>query len=171
MYQTLTTLSGWNADIVVTPPTWRVRFVRWLMAVTVLSDRLSSLCTPGGAVDRARSRREVQQAAFDPPLAGDTHPELAELFPEGAWERGRPMVLTTQWGKLLFREYRPSDDGRLELVPCTIVFYAPTRGNTGGGGAPGRGAAGARQGRAQLLGTVEPGACRVHETQGRAARR
>ena len=37
------------------------------------------------------------------------------------------MVLTTQWGKLLFKEYRPSDDGKLELVPCTIVVYVPTR--------------------------------------------
>ena len=64
-------------------------------------------------------------------MATNTHPELAQLFPEGAWERDRPMVLTTQWGKLLFKEYRPSDDGRLELVPCTIVVFAPTRNGSG----------------------------------------
>ena len=78
------------------------------------------LIEPGPGAERGQAEAEA-------PIAGDAHPEFAELFPEGAWERGRPMVLTTQWGKLLFKEYRPSNDGRLELVPCTIVFYAPKR--------------------------------------------
>jgi hypothetical protein len=131
LYQTLTTLSGWNADIVVTPPTWRVRFVRWLLAVTVLSIAYQAYALLVVPWIEPGPGAEVQPAPFELPPTGDTHPELAELFPEGAWERGRPMVLTTQWGKLLFREYRPSDDGRLELAPCTIVFYAPTRGKQG----------------------------------------
>ena len=131
MHRTLTTLSGWNADIVVTPPTWRMRVVRWLLAVTVLSIAYQAYALLVVPVIEPGPGKELQSAPVEPPLAADTHPELAELFPEGAWERGRPMVLTTQWGKLLFREYRPSNDGRLELVPCTIVFYARHAANRG----------------------------------------
>ncbi len=132
-WQALIRLSGWNAEVVVTPPAWRVRGVRWLVAVVALTITYQAyallvvpLIEPGPGAERGQAEAEA-------PIAGDTHPEFAELFPEGAWERGRPMVLTTQWGKLLFKEYRPSNDGRLELVPCTIVFYAPKRDNQGSG--------------------------------------
>ena len=131
--RTLGTLSGWHADIVVTPPTWRVRFVRWLVAVTVLSIAYQAYALLVVPVIEPGPGAESPAVEANAPPAADTHPELAALFPDGAWERGRPMVLTTQWGKLLFREYRTAADGRLELVPCTIVFYAPTRGPAGPG--------------------------------------
>lgn len=118
----------------MTPPTWRVRFVRWLMAVTVLTVAYQAYALLVVPIIEPSPVVRQSQGPVEPPLAADTHPELAELFPEGSWERGRPMVLTTQWGKLLFREYRTSDDGRLELVPCTIVFYAPARGEPESGG-------------------------------------
>lgn len=124
--QTLMTISGWNADIVVTPPTWRVRIVRWLFAVSVMCavyEAYALLVVP--LIEPGPGAAPTQVADTESSDSGDAHPELAALFPEGSWERGRPMVLSTQWGKLLFREYRPKDDGRLELVPCTIVFYAP----------------------------------------------
>lgn len=53
------------------------------------------------------------------------HSELASLFPEDAWERERPKVVETDQGVLLFKDYRPMNDGRIELSPCTLVFFLP----------------------------------------------
>ncbi|MHB0957717.1 MAG: hypothetical protein ACYC0X_18380 [Pirellulaceae bacterium] len=132
--QPLMRLTGWRGEILVTPSAWRVQIARWLVAVVVLTVTYQAYALlvvpwiePGPGAGRAPWDTEA-------PIAGDAHPEFAELFPEGAWERGRPMVLTTQWGKLLFKEYRPSNDGRLELVPCTIIFYTPKRTDKVGGG-------------------------------------
>lgn len=49
--------------------------------------------------------------------------ELARLFPEDAWERDRPKIVETEQGFLLFRDYTPLEDGRMELSPCSLVFY------------------------------------------------
>ena len=54
-----------------------------------------------------------------------TDPELAKLFPPDAWELNKPMELRTQWGRLLFQEYKRIDKG-IELHPCTILFNSPT---------------------------------------------
>jgi lipopolysaccharide export system protein LptA len=121
-------LGGWSTDVVLTPPTWQVRAARWLSALGVLIVVYQLYAILVVPLIEPTSRRPDTSYEPVPKLARDVHPDLTALFPEGAWERDRPMVLATQWGKLLFREYRPGADGRLELVPCTIVFYAPSRG-------------------------------------------
>ena len=51
--------------------------------------------------------------------------DLARLFPEDAWERDpKTKVVETSQCLLLVRDYLPTPDGRLELKPCTVVFYA-----------------------------------------------
>ena len=47
---------------------------------------------------------------------------LERLFAPGDWELDNPIVLKTDRGMLLIRDYRTRDDGSLELVPCTLVF-------------------------------------------------
>ncbi|HEX5105608.1 MAG TPA: hypothetical protein VFV87_17435, partial [Pirellulaceae bacterium] len=55
--------------------------------------------------------------------------ELAELFPPDAWERDpQTKVVETSQCILLVKDYLPTPDGRLELNPCTLVFY--TEGDT-----------------------------------------
>ncbi len=55
---------------------------------------------------------------------------LESLFSPGDWELDNPMVLKTDRGMLLIKDYRMRDDGSLELVPCTLILA-----DTGPGGA------------------------------------
>jgi hypothetical protein len=58
---------------------------------------------------------------------------LARLFPPDAWERDpKTKVVETSQCILLVRDYLPTPDGRLELKPCTLVFFASDRGTTAG---------------------------------------
>jgi hypothetical protein len=51
--------------------------------------------------------------------------ELARLFPADGWERDpKTKVVETSQCILLVRDYLPTADGRLELKPCTVVFYS-----------------------------------------------
>lgn len=108
-----------------------MRTARALCALAVLLVAYQVYATVAVPLIEPEPGTTASQSLAEQPVVAAAHPELAALFPEGAWERERPMVLTTQWGKLLFKEYRPSDDGRLELVPCTIVVYVPTRNSNG----------------------------------------
>ncbi|NBP80268.1 hypothetical protein EBU58_06030, partial [bacterium] len=47
---------------------------------------------------------------------------LGNIFPEGSWERDEPIVLESSRMRLLFKEYHSLPDGRVNLVPCTLVL-------------------------------------------------
>ncbi len=49
--------------------------------------------------------------------------ELAKLFEPGSWELDNPKTLETEHGLVLIKDYKNLSDGRLELKPCTLVFY------------------------------------------------
>jgi hypothetical protein len=49
---------------------------------------------------------------------------LGDIFPEGAWERDEPIVLESRQMRLLFKEYQSLPDGRVNLVPCTLVVLS-----------------------------------------------
>lgn len=46
---------------------------------------------------------------------------FTDLFPPGSWELGRPKEIETEQGTLLFADYKPLADGRMELTQCTII--------------------------------------------------
>lgn len=50
--------------------------------------------------------------------------KLAHLFPAGGWQLAQPKVLETEHGTLLFKDYKPLDDGRIELKPLSLILYA-----------------------------------------------
>jgi lipopolysaccharide export system protein LptA len=54
---------------------------------------------------------------------------LADLFPPGAWELEDPIMLESRQMRLLFKEYQSLPDGRVNLVPCTLVVL-PDRGRS-----------------------------------------
>lgn len=56
--------------------------------------------------------------------------ELARWFKEGDWELENPKVLETAHGKLLLKEYINLGEGRVELRPCTMVFFPGGAGQT-----------------------------------------
>ncbi len=59
-----------------------------------------------------------------PPTAPEHRQQLSQWFPPDAWERESPKVLKTEQGMLLFQDYKPLDDGRMEVKPFTLVFMA-----------------------------------------------
>jgi hypothetical protein len=63
--------------------------------------------------------------------------DLARLFPADAWERDpKTKVVETSQCILLVRDYLPTADGRLELKPCTVVFYAGSEAGEPAGNEP-----------------------------------
>jgi hypothetical protein len=50
--------------------------------------------------------------------------DLSRLFAPGAWELdSKTKIVETEQCTLLIRDYQPMPDGRLELKPCTLIFY------------------------------------------------
>ena len=68
---------------------------------------------------------------------------LGDIFPAGAWEREDPIMLESRQMRRLFKQYQALPDGRVNLVPCTLVIL-PDRNRVGRG--PDAGAAGAAGG-------------------------
>jgi len=62
---------------------------------------------------------------------------LGEVFPEGSWERDEPIVLESRQMRLLFKHYHSLPDGRVNLVPCTLVML-PDRNRKADGDSGGR---------------------------------
>jgi hypothetical protein len=62
---------------------------------------------------------------------------LGDVFPPGAWEREDPIMLESRQMRLLFKDYHSLPDGRVHLVPCTLVVL-PDRNRLAGDGAAGR---------------------------------
>ncbi len=56
------------------------------------------------------------------------------LFPPGAWQRKSPKILDSDRVKLLMQDYRTLGDGRMEIIPCTLIF-TPKRANAEPGSA------------------------------------
>jgi hypothetical protein len=77
-----------------------------------------------------------EQAAAIRARADQRLAALGDVFPEGSWERDEPIVLESRQMRLLFKQYHSLPDGRVNLVPCTLVML-PDRnrkaGREGGG--------------------------------------
>lgn len=122
-----TAVTGSGAAIVVTPPSWRLRFGRWLTALLIcllLYQSYVFVIVPWVEPALPHKRNERLQDSWVH-NATNSDVELQELFGPEAWERNNPMELKTRWGRLLFQEYVRIDKG-IELHPCTMLFYAPT---------------------------------------------
>jgi hypothetical protein len=46
---------------------------------------------------------------------------IGDVFPAGSWERDNPIMLESRQMRLLFKDYHSLPDGRVNLVPCTLV--------------------------------------------------
>lgn len=75
-------------------------------------------------------RLRTTDASYDAPQDTTTglmqqHREKVEhLFPPGSWQLQNPKVLETEHGTLVFKDYKPLPDGRMELKPLTLIVYA-----------------------------------------------
>ncbi len=59
---------------------------------------------------------------------------IGEIFPAGSWEREEPIVLENRRMRLLFKQYHNMPDGRVNLVPCTLVILPDAEGQESGDG-------------------------------------
>jgi hypothetical protein len=84
------------------------------------------------AVEMSPEQAAAIRARADKRLAA-----LGEIFPAGSWEREDPIVLESRQMRLLFRQYQALPDGRVHLVPCTLVVL-PDRNRVAGEGDVGR---------------------------------
>ena len=64
----------------------------------------------------------AEEAAAIRARAASRLASLGDIFPEGSWERDDPTVLESNSMRLLFKEYHTLPDGRMNLVPCTLVM-------------------------------------------------
>jgi hypothetical protein len=62
---------------------------------------------------------------------------LGDIFPAGSWEREDPIMLESRQMRLLFKQYQALPDGRVNLVPCTLVVL-PDRNRVADDGSEGR---------------------------------
>jgi len=58
-----------------------------------------------------------------PPQAVSVDEGFRELFAPGSWELDNPKIVETAQCTLLFKDYQPLPDGRMEINPCTLIFY------------------------------------------------
>ena len=62
-----------------------------------------------------------EQAAAIRARADQRLAALGDVLPEGSWELDDPIMLESRQMRLLFKNYHTLPDGRVNLVPCTLV--------------------------------------------------
>jgi hypothetical protein len=87
-----------------------------LAAYLLYAQTVAQLIEPAPIV-----RPQSTAAAPAPPTRMNPY---AHLFQEGDWELNQPKILETSGGTLLFQEYHPLEQGRLEIRPCTLIIYS-----------------------------------------------
>jgi len=70
----------------------------------------------GGTLEMSPEEAAAIRARADRRLAA-----LGDIFPPGSWEREDPIMLESRQMRLLFKQYQALPDGRVNLVPCTLV--------------------------------------------------
>jgi hypothetical protein len=78
-------------------------------------------------IEQSRSAQNVleptaEEAAAIKARAATRMASLGEIFPEGSWERDDPIVIDSSRMRVLCKEYHALPDGRMNLVPCTLVL-------------------------------------------------
>jgi len=127
LVQLVSHMNGTRVAATLSRPLRRVLLMRWFLALVVLFltyQLYAAIFVP--FIEPTVAEYRLTPSAGPATAETETRPSLAELFPEGAWERGSPKVLETREGMLLFTDYEPTKDGRLKLKSCTIVYYPPT---------------------------------------------
>ena len=84
------------------------------------------------AVELSPEQAAAIRARADQRLAA-----LGDVLPQGSWELDDPIMLESRQMRLLFKNSHTLPDGRVNLVPCTLVVL-PDRNRVGDGKAEGR---------------------------------
>ena len=69
-----------------------------------------------------RISRAAASGRYTPEMPVDD--SYRALFQPPAWELDNPKIVETAQCTLLLKDYQPLPDGRMEINPCTLIFYA-----------------------------------------------
>lgn len=86
---------------------YRLAIVPWVEPRYRESTGTAELTPEQAAAIRARADRRLDS--------------IRQLFPPGSWENDEPIVLESRGMRLLFKQYHSLPDGRVNLMPCTLV--------------------------------------------------
>ena len=93
--------------VLATAGLYRLAVVPWVEPRYRETVRVEELTPEQAAAIRARADRRLEA--------------VRELFPPGAWEHEEPIVMESRGMRLLFKQYHSLPDGRVNLVPCTVI--------------------------------------------------
>ena len=93
--------------VLATAGLYRLAVVPWVEPRYRETVGVAELTPEQAAAIRARADRRLEA--------------VRELFPPGAWEHEEPIVMESRGMRLLFKQYHSLPDGRVNLVPCTVI--------------------------------------------------
>jgi len=93
--------------VLATAGLYRLAVVPWVEPRYRESVGVAELTPEQAAAIRARADRRLDA--------------VRELFPPGSWELDQPIILESRGMRLMFKQYHSLPDGRVNLVPCTLV--------------------------------------------------
>ena len=96
------------------------QYLMWLAATVTAYLAYAQFVVPKIEADAHITERKSPVRIASGPRA-DRKNDIAHLFPADAWELAPCKVLETAQGTILFRDYQPYDDGRVEVFPFTMV--------------------------------------------------
>lgn len=103
-------------------------FRRWLIATCVFGAMYFAYALfAAPLLEPAAITKGTNPNPPPPPLTTTTDGErekILKLFPPDAWEHNAAKFIQTEQCTLLLKDYQPTPDGRLELKPATLVFFA-----------------------------------------------
>ena len=87
----------------------------WMYALLAVPFIEPSVAGAGGKIDPRDEH--IAKASHDTQVRA-----LKAWFSEGEWERTSPKILETSQGMLLVNNYTMMGEGRVQIVPCTMIF-------------------------------------------------
>ncbi len=93
--------------VLATAGLYRLAIVPWVEPRYREAAGVAELTPEQAAAIRARADRRLDA--------------VRELFPPGSWELDQPIILESRGMRLMFKQYHSLPDGRVNLVPCTLV--------------------------------------------------
>ena len=97
------------------------QYLMWLAATVTAYLAYAQFVVPKIEADAHITERKSPVRIASGPRT-DRKKDIAHLFPTDAWELAPCKVLETAQGTILFRDYQPYDDGRVEVFPFTMVI-------------------------------------------------
>lgn len=97
------------------------QYLMWLAATVTAYLAYAQFVVPKIEADAHITERKSPIRIASGPKT-DRKEKIAHLFPADAWELAPCKILETAQGTILFRDYQPYDDGRVEVYPFTMVI-------------------------------------------------